>query len=148
MEEQDRVLHVANVGNTGFIIIRDGSIFKKSTPMFHEFNFPIQIVKGDDLSELIEGYTIDLHDGDVIVTATNGLFDNLYEQEIASIISKTLQASLKPQEIAEFLAMRALEVGRSTSIRSPFSDEAQALGYVGYVGGKLDDTQSQVTDTQ
>lgn len=49
-----QVLHAANVGNTGFIIIRDGSIFKKSTPMFHEFNFPLQIVKGDDPSELIE----------------------------------------------------------------------------------------------
>ncbi|RDX58142.1 putative protein phosphatase 2C 71 [Mucuna pruriens] len=134
-----QVLHAANVGNTGFIIIRDGSIFKKSAPMFHEFNFPLLIVKGDDPSELIEGYTIDLHDGDVIVTATNGLFDNLYEQEIASIISKSLQASLTLQEIAEFLAMRAQEVGRSTSIRSPFADAAQALGYVGYIGGKLDD---------
>jgi len=43
------------------------------------------------------------------------------------------------QEIAELLAVRAQDVGRSTSIRSPFSDAAQALGYVGYVGGKLDD---------
>ncbi|KAK7328168.1 hypothetical protein VNO77_22265 [Canavalia gladiata] len=134
-----QVLHAANVGNTGFIIIRDGSIFKKSTPMFHEFNFPLQVVNGDDPSDLIEGYMIDLHDGDVIVTATNGLFDNLYEQEIASIISKSLQASLTPQEIAEFLAMRAHEVGRSTSTRSPFADAAQAVGYVGYTGGKLDD---------
>ncbi|TKY71447.1 phosphatase 2C 71 [Spatholobus suberectus] len=134
-----QVLHVANVGNTGFIIIRDGFILKKSTPMFHEFNFPLQIVKGDNPSELIEGYTIDLQDGDVIVTATNGLFDNLYEPEMASIISKSLQASLTPQEIAEFLAMKAQEVGRSTSIRSPFAEAAQAVGYVGYIGGKLDD---------
>ncbi|XP_027933449.1 probable protein phosphatase 2C BIPP2C1 isoform X2 [Vigna unguiculata] len=134
-----QVLHAANVGNTGFIIIRDGFIFKKSTPMFHEFNFPLHVVTGHDPSPLIEHYTIDLHDGDVIVTATNGLFDNLYEQEIASIISKSLQASLTLQEIAELLVVRAQDVGRSTSIRSPFSDEAQALGYVGYVGGKLDD---------
>ncbi|XP_027365119.1 probable protein phosphatase 2C 71 isoform X2 [Abrus precatorius] len=133
-----QVLHAANVGNTGFIIIRDGSIFKKSTPMFHEFNFPFQIVKGEDPSDLIEDYMIDLHDGDVVVTATNGLFDNLYEQEIASIISKSLQASLTPQEIADLLAMRAQEVGRSTFTRSPFADTAQAVGYVGYSGGKLD----------
>lgn len=33
----------------------------------------------------------------MIVTATDGLFDNLYEQEIASVISKSLQAGLKPQ---------------------------------------------------
>jgi len=43
------------------------------------------------------------------------------------------------QEIAEFLATRAQEVGRSTSMRSPFADAAQAVGYVGFIGGKLDD---------
>lgn len=132
-------LHAANVGNTGFIIIRHGSIFKTSNAMFHEFSFPIHIVKGDDHSEIIEEYKIDLNDGDVIVFGTNGLFDNLYEKEIASTVSKSLQASLKPEEIAEILATTAQEVGRSRSTRSPFGDAAQALGYVGYAGGKLDD---------
>ncbi|CAL0334345.1 unnamed protein product [Lupinus luteus] len=134
-----QALHAANVGNTGFVVISDGPIFKKSTPMFHEFNFPLHIVKGEDPSEIIEGYKIDLNDGDVIIMATNGLFDNLYEQEIASIISKSLQAGLSPQKIAEILGMRAQEVGRSSVARSPFGDAAQAVGYVGYTGGKLDD---------
>lgn len=31
------------------------------------------------------------------------------------------------------------KVGRSPSERSPFADAAQAAGYVGYTGGKLDD---------
>lgn len=35
--------------------------------------------------------------------------------------------------------MKAQEVGRSSSTRSPFADAAQAAGYVGYAGGKLDD---------
>jgi hypothetical protein len=46
---------------------------------------------------VFQDYKIDLHDGDVIVFGTNGLFDNLYEQEIASTISKSLKTSLKPQ---------------------------------------------------
>ena len=46
---------------------------------------------------MFQGYEINLNDGDVIITATNGLFDNLYEQETASIVSKSLQASLRPQ---------------------------------------------------
>ncbi|XP_010261225.1 PREDICTED: probable protein phosphatase 2C 62 isoform X2 [Nelumbo nucifera] len=134
-----QAFHVANIGDSGFIIIRNGTIFKRSSAMVHEFNFPFQIERGDDPSELIEAYTIDLDEGDVIVTATDGLFDNLYEQEIASIVSKSLKASLKPKEMAEFLAMRAQEVGRSESARSPFADAAQAAGYTGYIGGKLDD---------
>lgn len=44
------------------------------------------------------------------------------------------------QEIAESIAIKAQEVGRSASSRSPFADAAQAAGYVGYTGGKLDDT--------
>ena len=46
---------------------------------------------------MFQGYKIDLDEGDVIVTATDGLFDNLYEQEIASIVSKSLEAGSKPQ---------------------------------------------------
>jgi hypothetical protein len=46
---------------------------------------------------VFQGYKIDLYEGDVIITATDGLFDNLYEQEIASIISKSLKDNLKPQ---------------------------------------------------
>lgn len=47
-------LHAANVGNTGFLIIRDGFIFRKSNAMFHEFSFPLHIVKDDDHSDIIE----------------------------------------------------------------------------------------------
>lgn len=43
------------------------------------------------------------------------------------------------QDIAEFLASRAQEVGQSSSSRSPFADAAQAAGYVRYAGGKPDD---------
>jgi serine/threonine protein phosphatase PrpC len=45
---------------------------------------------------LFQNYTIDLKEGDAIVTATDGLFDNVYEHEIAGIITKSLQADLKP----------------------------------------------------
>ncbi|XP_052205396.1 probable protein phosphatase 2C BIPP2C1 isoform X2 [Diospyros lotus] len=84
-------------------------------------------------------YKIDLDEGDVIVAATDGLFDNLYDQEIASIVSKSLENNLKPEEIAEILAERAQEIGSSETCRSPFADAAQAAGYMGYTGGKLDD---------
>lgn len=43
------------------------------------------------------------------------------------------------QDTARILAKRAQEVGRSSSSGCPFADAAQAAGYVGYAGGKLDD---------
>jgi serine/threonine protein phosphatase PrpC len=44
----------------------------------------------------LQKYTIDLQEGDVIVTASDGLFDNVYEEEVAGIVSKSLEADLKP----------------------------------------------------
>ncbi|XP_042493269.1 probable protein phosphatase 2C BIPP2C1 [Macadamia integrifolia] len=143
-----QALNVANIGDSGFIIIRNGSVFRRSSPMVHGFNFPLQIRRGDDPSELIEGYKIDLDEGDMVITATDGLFDNLYEQEIEMIVSKSLEASLKPKEIAEFLASRAQQVGKSESAMSPFADAARAAGYTGDIGGKLDDVTVIVSFVQ
>nr|GMC83277.1 probable protein phosphatase 2C 62 [Ipomoea batatas]GMC85580.1 probable protein phosphatase 2C 62 [Ipomoea batatas] len=134
-----QAFHVANIGDSGFLIIRNGVIYKKSSPMLHEFNFPMQIGSGDDPSQIVEEYRIELDEGDIVVTGTDGLFDNLYAQEIASIITKLLEANETPKEIAEILATRAQEVGGAASGRTPFSDAAQAAGYVGQTGGKLDD---------
>ncbi|KAL5217114.1 hypothetical protein ABZP36_017798 [Zizania latifolia] len=134
-----QVLHACNIGDSGFLVIRNGEIYKKSNPMTYGFNFPLQIEKGDDPLKLVQKYNIDLQEGDAIVTATDGLFDNVYEHEIAAVITKSLEAGLKPTEIAEFLAARAKEVGWSASGRSPFTDAALSYGYLGYSGGKLDD---------
>ncbi|KAG9139550.1 hypothetical protein Leryth_024831 [Lithospermum erythrorhizon] len=131
-------LHVANIGDSGIIILRNDAVCQRSSPMYHVYNFPVLIQKVDG-SKLVEQYTFNLDEGDVVVAATDGLFDNLYEEDIISIVSKSLEANINPKEIAEILAMRAQEVGASTCTRSPFSDEAQAAGYTGCTGGKLDD---------
>ncbi|KAJ8754843.1 hypothetical protein K2173_015355 [Erythroxylum novogranatense] len=191
-------LQVDNIGDSGFLIIRNSTVYKRSSAMVHEFNFPLRIERGDDPCQLSENiiqaltppslliqlfktrrgenrskllcmyrhslinslcsestvaieccsslqlgtfyrYKIDLDEGDIIITATKGLFDNLYEQEICSIVSLSLQAGLRLQEVAELLAARAQEIGKSATARTPFADIAQAAGYVGYTGGKLDD---------
>ncbi|XBJ27193.1 hypothetical protein VPH35_004494 [Triticum aestivum] len=91
-----QLLHVSNIGDSGFLVIRNGEVHAKSKPMVYGFNFPHQIEKGVDPLTLVENYTIDIEEGDVIIAATDGLFDNVYEQESAAMISKSLQADLKP----------------------------------------------------
>ncbi|KAI4992996.1 hypothetical protein ZWY2020_007309 [Hordeum vulgare] len=134
-----QVLHVSNIGDSGLLVIRNGQVYTQTKAMTYGFNFPLQIENGVDPSRLVQNYAIDLQEGDAIVTASDGLFDNVYDHEVASIVSKSLEADRKPTEIAELLAARAKEVGRSGSGRSPFSDAALAEGYLGYSGGKLDD---------
>ncbi|GAB2225288.1 hypothetical protein Droror1_Dr00006079 [Drosera rotundifolia] len=134
----NQALHVANIGDTGFCVIRNGCVYYRSIPMVHEFNFPVRIGQDDDPMEVLEEFHVDIEDGDVIVVATDGLFDNLYEQETVSIVSESAAAGVTSEEIAKLLAARAQEVGRSASTRSPFADAAKAMGYTGYSGGKLD----------
>lgn len=43
---------MANIGDSGFIVIRNGAVFKRSSAMAHNFNFQILIERGDDPSEL------------------------------------------------------------------------------------------------
>ncbi|XP_059446199.1 probable protein phosphatase 2C 71 isoform X2 [Corylus avellana] len=58
-----QVLQAANIGDSGFMVIRNGAVFKRSSATVHDFNFQILIERDDDPSELIEGYTIDLYEG-------------------------------------------------------------------------------------
>ncbi|CDO97469.1 unnamed protein product [Coffea canephora] len=134
-----QALHVVNIGDSGFLILRNGVVFERSHRMTYKFNFPYQIQRGHDPSELLEEYEIELEEGDVIIIATDGLFDNLYEQEIVSIVSASLSAGRRPKRIAEMLAAGAQEVGRSSTERSPFTDAARAAGDPTRKGGKLDD---------
>ncbi|PKA49546.1 putative protein phosphatase 2C 71 [Apostasia shenzhenica] len=109
-------VHLANIGDSGFVVIRGGQVLSKSKPMLYGFNFPLQIEGGDDPSKYIEAYNISLAEDDVIVTATDGLFDNLFDQEIADIVSKSLHANLKPA--VRILSFTCRACNKSTSYQT------------------------------
>jgi protein phosphatase PTC7 len=44
-----QTLRVANIGDSGFVVVRDSAIVARSKPMVRGFNFPYQIgTDGDD----------------------------------------------------------------------------------------------------
>ncbi|XBJ19940.1 hypothetical protein VPH35_010848 [Triticum aestivum] len=49
-----QLLHVSNIGDSGFLVIRNGEVCAKSKPMVYGFNFPHQIEKGVDPLTLVE----------------------------------------------------------------------------------------------
>lgn len=135
-----QTLYVANIGDSGFLVVRNGKTLAKSTPMQRGFNFPYQIggvSEGDDPS-LAETYEVSVSTGDAVVLATDGLFDNLYEREIVDVVHAGQKKGVKPEEVAMWLVKLAQSMGIETHGRSPFSDAAMAAGY-SYTGGKLDD---------
>lgn len=79
-----------------------------------------------------------MESGDVIVAGTDGLFDNLYNDEITAVVVHGIRAGLGPRVMAQKVAALARQRAQDKSRQTPFSAAAQRAGYR-YYGGKLDD---------
>ena len=80
--------------------------------------------------------------GDIIIAGSDGLFDNLYDQDII----KTTEGKLNLEDHKEFcqdlaatLAEKAIKRAWDHNYKSPFARNAAKAGKK-YIGGKLDDT--------
>lgn len=134
----EQILYVANVGDSGFIVVRNGKVLKKSTPMQHGFNFPYQIGSEGDNPATAETFEVSVASGDILVLATDGVYDNLYEREIVDVVVSGHKKGVEPNTVALWIVKLANQAGLNVEGRSPFSDAAHAAGY-SYEGGKLDD---------
>lgn len=90
-----------------------------------------------------ESDMISLRPGDVLIVATDGLFDNLFDKEIVEICERHLDLQEHSEDyckcIAKALVERAVEKAWDSGYKSPFSRNAMKYGKK-YIGGKLDDT--------
>lgn len=136
----DQGVHAVNLGDSGFIIVRDGSTVLRSPVQQHDFNFTYQLESGNasDLPSSGQVFTFPVMSGDVIVAGTDGLFDNLYTNEVTSIVLNAIRAGLGPQVTAQKIAALARQRALDRNRQTPFSAAAQEAGFR-YYGGKLDD---------
>ncbi|KAK4260009.1 hypothetical protein QN277_003185 [Acacia crassicarpa] len=136
----EKELHAVNLGDSGFVVVRDGSTIFKSPVQQHGFNFTYQLESGDggDLPSSGEVFTVPVAGGDVVIAGTDGLFDNLYINEITAVVVHAIRAGLEPQVSAQKIAALARQRAQDKNRQTPFSTAAQEAGYR-YYGGKLDD---------
>ncbi|XP_054824510.1 probable protein phosphatase 2C 55 [Prosopis cineraria] len=136
----DKGLHAINLGDSGFVVIRDGRTVFKSHFQQHGFNFTYQLESGNggDLPSSGEVSVMPVALGDVVVAGTDGLFDNLYNNEITAIVAEAVRDRLEPQIAAQKIAALARHRAMDRNRRTPFSVAAQEAGFR-YLGGKLDD---------
>eukprot|EP01026_Neomeris_dumetosa_P034939 TRINITY_DN2796_c0_g1_i5.p2 TRINITY_DN2796_c0_g1~~TRINITY_DN2796_c0_g1_i5.p2 ORF type:complete len:356 (-),score=66.21 TRINITY_DN2796_c0_g1_i5:1076-2143(-) len=143
-------IYASNIGDSGFIVIRDKEVIFESPAQVHQFNFPYQL-GGEgamgDTPDSAQRFELQVQQGDVIVAATDGVMDNVYTEDTATIVSMAKKQGLGPVETAERLANFAQERGFDKEYLSPFALEAQKLGH-GYQGGKLDDVTVVVSYVQ
>ncbi|KAM3341860.1 putative protein phosphatase 2C 55 isoform X1 [Capsicum galapagoense] len=136
----DEGLHAINIGDSGFMVVRDGSTVFRSPVQQHDFNFTYQLESGNagDSPSSGEVFKIPVAPGDVIVAGTDGLFDNLYNNDISAIVVHAARAGLPPQVAAQKIAALARRRAQDKNRQTPFSSAAQEAGFR-YHGGKLDD---------
>ncbi|GBG59274.1 hypothetical protein CBR_g32289 [Chara braunii] len=136
---RDDVLQAANLGDSGFILIRKGRTVFKSPPQQHSFNFPYQLGSGgSDSPESAEMYGIAVAPGDVIIVGTDGLFDNVYDTELATVVMHSINSGWGPQDTAQRISAIARLRAQDKHRQTPFARAAQEAGYR-YQGGKMDD---------
>ena len=98
---------VANLGDSGFVQLRLGAVNHYSNPQTHAFNTPYQLsivpprilalsraFGGGPLHDMPKDASITTHEvrhGDVLVFATDGVWDNLSPTDLLRIVSKQMQ---------------------------------------------------------
>lgn len=136
-----RSLWAAHLGDSGFLLLRGGRVVFMSVQQQHVFNTPFQLSssRGADRPTDAELLRVDVQPGDVVVAATDGLWDNLSEAEVAQLVNGALATGKGAVGAAEAVAEAARARGKDERAVTPFSKGAQRAGWAGWTGGKPDD---------
>jgi len=146
------LLRAANLGDSGFLIIRSASLFYIQPPQTHYFNCPKQLSKipahlktGNSIVDHpsdADVYSTNLRGGDIVIAYTDGLSDNLFSHDVVSIAALVMRGNDSQHQLAQTLADRL--VLYSTQCMwdkkrvSPFEVGCRAAGEY-WRGGKVDD---------
>ncbi|KAG0742059.1 hypothetical protein G6F57_006539 [Rhizopus arrhizus] len=138
-------LKIAHLGDCGISIIRHHDYVFQSEEQQHSFNFPFQLGShSPDQPKDAQSFTVRVEKGDIIIMGSDGLFDNLFDKDILSIVRSHVVRQrhtlpFEPQKISDELARRANRISRSKmNVDCPFQEKAMGEGLY-YQGGKADD---------
>lgn len=142
----DNKLYACQVGDSTLVIIRNGRCVYASDPQEHIFDIPYQLGNNNETPKDGWRYVIPIQDGDTIVVGSDGLFNNLYVRQMASIINNFPMDSSKDnmQIIADKLSQEAFNKSLSSAFWSPYAQRGYEQGVVTafdlkYMGGHPDD---------
>ncbi|KAL6899454.1 hypothetical protein ACP4OV_006203 [Aristida adscensionis] len=136
-----RALRWAYVGDSGFAVFRGGALLLRSQPQQVFFNCPYQLnaeAGGFTAAHAAAG-EVPAMDGDVVVVGTDGLFDNVSDDELERMVRMGTALGFTPRNMAEVIAAFAYEASRCPDRDTPYSVASRKEEGTTYVGGKPDD---------
>lgn len=132
-------IRIAHVGDCLIGIIRQSELVYRSTEQQHRFNYPFQLGPQSSTTPLKDAFRIDLpvQEGDVLVLATDGLGDNLWDEDV---LEEVMRWGTDVGGMSEALAKRAKKVSESGAKgeETPFARKAAQEENRTHVGGKAD----------
>ncbi|KAL0041824.1 hypothetical protein WJX79_005687 [Trebouxia sp. C0005] len=129
--EGSNTLKASNLGDSGFAVFRKGALLFQSKPLQHFFDCPYQFASCPDFTEDTDRaedaseYELQLTSGDVIVAATDGLWDNLHTAELLPLLPDS-ESSVK--QAALQIANAASTNAYDDQYPSPYTVEAVRQG--------------------
>lgn len=164
----DRTLAILNLGDSGILVLRPalrtppGSdtpllfprVIFRSSDQTHYFNCPYQLGSSNAPVEVPDLIHVRLREGDLVIAATDGVFDNLFDRQVQAIVARHLGglwrtgSEVEPQlqNLAETIVNQAQKIGEQEDhkdIITPFALSAHSEG-LSFRGGKLDDTTAVI----
>ncbi|KAJ3342676.1 hypothetical protein HDU83_005993 [Entophlyctis luteolus] len=165
---RDDELRIASLGDASLMILRNGEMIFRTEEQQHSFNFPFQL--GSDSKDTPEKdavkFAVKIKEGDVVVMGSDGIFDNLFDEDILDAVNAVVLGSpaaaahphapapvhppkppapsrilrTDPQQIASAILAHARQIAMDSSptVTSPFQERAVEEG-IYYQGGKVDD---------
>ncbi|KAL5276926.1 PPTC7 family protein [Megaselia abdita] len=149
LNRENSTVYTANIGDSGFMVVRKGEIVHKSEEQQHYFNTPFQLSLPppghgrnvlSDSPESADTLSFPVKEGDVIMVATDGVFDNVPESLLLDVLSSAegVTDPVKLQMTANSLALMARSLSFDSEFMSPFAINARRNN-INAIGGKPDD---------
>lgn len=178
MDRRTSRLGIACLGDSGVMVVRKptnrghedrlgasrSTVVFKSPPQQHDFNYPYQLCRlPQELAKMLTRnpdqptdcvcFDVEVEEGDMVLVYSDGVDDNLYDQEILDICDRALspyavhvlglppQAATSPSVIARAVGSAAYARSQDEKARTPFAEEARKAGWplAWSIGGKEDD---------
>ncbi|GMH72896.1 hypothetical protein TrRE_jg9914 [Triparma retinervis] len=137
----DNRLRVVSLGDCVTLVIRNGRPYARSKDILHSFDCPFQL--GDvspDRPKDSTTLTVKLMEGDVVVSGSDGVFDNISDVDIATLVASTSNNS--PSNLAKVIVNQSRQISLNDRAKTPYAIEAKKnkiMDYSDGVGGKVDD---------